>query len=174
MAVTSPASRRWTVAALLTLTATTGLVDAVSFLRLGRVFAANMTGNVVFLGFGVVASSDVDVLASALAIAAFVAGAVAGGRVGRPDLTTTVLTMTLTGLSSDSVLAGGPGGRPQRRFGSVLAMFGGAATGALLLQITFAGTLGLAAAAVGAVALVFARRAGSGGAGRPAAASTSG
>ena len=33
------------------LTVTTGLVDAVSVLGLGRVFTANMTGNVVFLGF---------------------------------------------------------------------------------------------------------------------------
>jgi uncharacterized membrane protein YoaK (UPF0700 family) len=30
------------------ITAVTGLVDAVSFLSLGRVFTANMTGNVVF------------------------------------------------------------------------------------------------------------------------------
>ena len=36
------------------LTVTTGLVDAVSVLGLGRVFTANMTGNVVFLGFAVV------------------------------------------------------------------------------------------------------------------------
>jgi uncharacterized membrane protein YoaK (UPF0700 family) len=41
------------VAALLGLTVVTGLVDAVSYLRLGRVFVANMTGNVVFLGFSV-------------------------------------------------------------------------------------------------------------------------
>ena len=53
MAVSSPLSSRQTVAALLTLTAVTGLVDAVSYLRLGRVFVANMTGNVVFLGFSV-------------------------------------------------------------------------------------------------------------------------
>ena len=36
---------------LLLLSATTGLVDAVSVLGLGKVFTANMTGNVVFLGF---------------------------------------------------------------------------------------------------------------------------
>jgi hypothetical protein len=36
---------------LLTLTVVTGLVDAVSYLGLGHVFVANMTGNVVFLGF---------------------------------------------------------------------------------------------------------------------------
>ena len=34
---------------LLGMTAVTGLVDAVSFLSLGRVFTANMTGNVVIL-----------------------------------------------------------------------------------------------------------------------------
>jgi hypothetical protein len=38
---------------LLALTVVTGLVDAVSILRLGRVFVANMTGNVVFTGFAV-------------------------------------------------------------------------------------------------------------------------
>jgi uncharacterized membrane protein YoaK (UPF0700 family) len=35
---------------LLGMTAVTGIVDAVSFLALGHVFTANMTGNVVFLG----------------------------------------------------------------------------------------------------------------------------
>jgi uncharacterized membrane protein YoaK (UPF0700 family) len=50
MAVPSPLKQRTTVAALLGLTVVTGLVDAVSYLRLGRVFVANMTGNVVFLG----------------------------------------------------------------------------------------------------------------------------
>ena len=38
-------------ALLVTLTVVTGLVDAVSYLALGHVFVANMTGNVVFLGF---------------------------------------------------------------------------------------------------------------------------
>ena len=36
---------------LLTLTFVTGIVDAVSVLGFGRVFTANMTGNVVFLAF---------------------------------------------------------------------------------------------------------------------------
>jgi len=39
--------------ALLALTGVTGLVDAVSFLGLGHVFTANMTGNVVLLAFAV-------------------------------------------------------------------------------------------------------------------------
>jgi uncharacterized membrane protein YoaK (UPF0700 family) len=45
--------------ALLVLTFTTGLIDALSYLGLGRVFTANMTAKVVLLGFvspGVVAS----------------------------------------------------------------------------------------------------------------------
>ena len=58
----------------------TGLVDAVSYLALGRVFVANMTGNVVFLGFAAVGYGDFSVLASLAAILAFLLGAVAGGR----------------------------------------------------------------------------------------------
>jgi hypothetical protein len=36
---------------LLAMTVVTGIVDAVSFLALGRVFTANMTGNLVLIGF---------------------------------------------------------------------------------------------------------------------------
>ena len=39
------------VRALIGLTVVTGLVDAISFLGLGHIFTANMTGNLVFLGF---------------------------------------------------------------------------------------------------------------------------
>jgi hypothetical protein len=38
---------------LLVLTAVSGIVDAISFLGLGHVFTANMTGNVAFLAFAV-------------------------------------------------------------------------------------------------------------------------
>ena len=68
------------MAALLTLIAVTGLVDAVSYLRLGRVFVANMTGNVVFLGFTADPHSGLSAAASIIAIAGFVLGALAGGR----------------------------------------------------------------------------------------------
>jgi uncharacterized membrane protein YoaK (UPF0700 family) len=51
-----------------------------------------------------------------------------------PDLTTTVLTLTLTGLAADSSLARGSDPRWQRRVGSVLAMFGGAALGAICVR----------------------------------------
>jgi uncharacterized membrane protein YoaK (UPF0700 family) len=74
MAVSSPLSSRRTVAALLTLTAVTGLVDAVSYLRLGRVFVANMTGNVVFLGFSADPRSGLSAAASMIAIAGRSAG----------------------------------------------------------------------------------------------------
>src|SRR5205807_2628383 len=51
-----------------------------------------------------------------------------------PDLTTTVLTLTLTGLAADSKLAGGAGSRSGRRVLSILAMCSGALTGAMLLR----------------------------------------
>jgi uncharacterized membrane protein YoaK (UPF0700 family) len=43
-------------ALLVCLTVVTGLVDAFSYLSLGHVFVANMTGNVVFLGFALAGS----------------------------------------------------------------------------------------------------------------------
>jgi uncharacterized membrane protein YoaK (UPF0700 family) len=67
---------------LLVLTAAAGLVDAVSYLALGHVFVANMTGNVVFLGFSIAGGTGVSASASLVAIAAFLAGAMAGGRLG--------------------------------------------------------------------------------------------
>jgi uncharacterized membrane protein YoaK (UPF0700 family) len=180
---------------LVLLTAVTGLVDAVSYLALGHVFVANMTGNIVFLGFAAVDAEDFSAPASLTAIAAFLLGALAGGRLGSrngahrgrlfaatllietllvalalalvlaavasapverylvtaalslamglqnatarrlavPDLTTTVLTLTLTGFAADSSIAGGGNPRPGRRMIATAAMFAGAAVGALLL-----------------------------------------
>jgi uncharacterized membrane protein YoaK (UPF0700 family) len=183
--------------ALLVLTFTTGLVDAVSYLGLGRVFTANMTGNVVFLGFGIAGSAGLPVVAPLVSLGAFLLGAAGGGvladrigdrhpehiaralaievsligvaallaaavdvrpnalsadiviallafamglrnatvrRIGVPDLTTTVLTMTLTGLAADSPMAAGSGKGSTRRIAAVLAMFAGALAGALLLK----------------------------------------
>ncbi|MFD6723489.1 YoaK family protein [Streptomyces sp. NPDC060131] len=201
------------------MTFATGLVDAVSYLRLEHVFVANMTGNVVFLGFSLAEQYRLPVLAPIVAMAAFVLGAFLGGRLsrflgGRPrfwlvcafacqaagltltalllatgvlraegritlviiallgacsglqnatvrllaprDLMTTVLTQTLTGLSAESVLGAGIGRKPHRKIGSVLTMFAGAAVGALLLQTTLAGVVGLAAVLVAGAAGVFA------------------
>ena len=65
---------------LLTMTLVTGLVDAVSYLGLGHVFTANMTGNVVLLGFAVGGAPQLSVARSLTSLFAFVLGAVLGGR----------------------------------------------------------------------------------------------
>lgn len=197
---------------LLGLTAVTGLIDAVSYLALGHVLTANMTGNVVFLCFASAGAQGLSVARSAAALVAFLAGAVIGGRIavhkgsgprhrwtgaafgveaglllaavaacvgarggqdtdatrlyavialtglamgvrnatvrklGIPDLTTTVLTLTITGLAADSALAGGKQARSARRVGSVVAMVAGAAGGGLLLRSSLPLTLAVAAA----------------------------
>lgn len=173
--------------ALLVLTFTTGLVDAVSYLGLGRAFTANMTGNIVLLGFGIAGGVGLPVLAPLVSLGSFLLGAAAGGvlakrmcerhpehvaralaievsligiaaglaaaltvrpdavsgdiviallafamgvrnatvrRIGVPDLTTTVLTMTLTGLAAASPVAGGSGKGSVRRIAAVVAMLG--------------------------------------------------
>jgi uncharacterized membrane protein YoaK (UPF0700 family) len=201
------------VRALLVLTFTTGLVDAVSYLGLGHVFTANMTGNVVLLGFGIAGSGGLPVIAPLVSLGAFLVGAGGGGilavrmaerhpnHVARalaievsligvavvlaaaidvrpdrasgdlviallalamgvrnatvrhlrvPDLTTTVLTMTLTGLAADSPLAGGSGRGSVRRIAAVFAMLTGALAGALLLRTSLVLPL-LAAAALALV-----------------------
>ncbi len=66
---------------LLVLTVVTGVVDAVSILRLGRVFVANMTGNVVFTGFALVGAPGFSLSASLAALAGFLAGALLVGAV---------------------------------------------------------------------------------------------
>lgn len=55
-------------------------------------------------------------------------------RLALPDLTTTLLTLTATGLAADSSLAGGSNPRWRRRLVSILALCGGAALGAVLLS----------------------------------------
>jgi uncharacterized membrane protein YoaK (UPF0700 family) len=210
------------VVTLAALTVVSGFVDAVSFLGLGHVFTANMTGNVVLIGFAAAGAPGFSVAASLSAVGAFLAGAVAGGRVaqrvrlprdlllvamaievsctaaaaivagtvpsigvgwprytviallagamglrnsavrrmGVPDMSTTVLTTTLTGLASGSRLAGGS--NPHARLGttSVLSMFGGALVGAILvLHAGATWALSIAAGLVAATAIYFYREA---------------
>ena len=192
------------------LTLVTGLVDAACYLGLGRVFTANMTGNVVLLAFGAARTQGLPVLGPTVSLLVFLVGAVGGGRLatrlvgpantavpaparrrwlgttlliqlglvvtagvvtiglpvdgggGRryvviallagalglqnatvrrlavPDLTTTVLTMTLTGLAADSWLAAGQSPRAGRRLATVGLMAAGALVGALLLRVDVA------------------------------------
>jgi uncharacterized membrane protein YoaK (UPF0700 family) len=185
------------MAALALLTLLTGLVDAASVLGLGHVFTANMTGNVVFLGFSLVGAGRVATSDCLVALAAFLGGAVVAGRMatkgvrlavalgleaaliaaaavvaaaapspvatiallafamgvqnasvrklGVLDMTTTVLTLTLTGLAADSSLAGGASPRVARRLTSIVVMLVGAVAGALLLRRGVAWTIGAAA-----------------------------
>src|ERR1700733_7587816 len=67
---------------LVSMTLVTGLVDAFSYLVLGHVFVANMTGNVVFLGFALAGAPGFSVTASLAAVAAFALGALLGGELG--------------------------------------------------------------------------------------------
>src|SRR3954471_11137095 len=68
-------------ALLLGLTVATGVVDSVSILALGRVFLANMTGNVVFIGFALAGAPGFSLAAALLALLGFLIGAAAGGPV---------------------------------------------------------------------------------------------
>ena len=212
--------------ALLGMTAVTGLVDAVSFLSLGHVFTANMTGNIVLLAFATAHVSGLSIGRSLTALLAFLVGAILGGRVmvranadsqirfaaqafflegvfllaasfcgigyrgdllehsfqpfalialtalamgtrnaavrklAIPDLTTTVLTLTITGIGADSSLANGSNPRLARRVGSVIAMFLGAALGAVIIRFSISAALwlGTAISAVCSAALFRALR----------------
>lgn len=74
---------RTALAATITLTFVTGVVDAVGFLALDRVFTGNMTGNIVILGMGVAGADDLPVLGPAIALATFTAAAFVAGLVLR-------------------------------------------------------------------------------------------
>ena len=63
------------------LTVTTGVIDAVSYVGLGHVFTARMTGNVVFIGFALSGAEGVSVARSLVALTSFACGALVGGRV---------------------------------------------------------------------------------------------
>jgi uncharacterized membrane protein YoaK (UPF0700 family) len=203
-------------ALLLVLTAMTGLVDAVSILALGRVFVANMTGNVAFIGFALGGAPGFSLSASIAALLGFLAGALAGGalvarfaghrglllrnaavaelplvaiafllllsspglpgpgvggavaalcavamgiqnsaarRLAVPDLTTTVLTMTLTGIAADARHSPVP--TTIRRVLAVATMLLGAIVGAfLVLNASPAWALALAVVVLGAVVVV--------------------
>ncbi len=208
---------------LLGLTVVSGLVDSFSYLVLGHVFVANMTGNVVFLAFALMGARGFSIPASLAALGSFGLGASIGGRVSArlagnrarllsacstiqatfvtvalilaalrdtpmtagfryglivtlglsmgiqnagarklaiPDLTTTVLTMTITGISADGPIAGATGARVGRRGLTVVAMFLGALVGAtfivhaqtvypLVVALVITATIGASTAALG-------------------------
>lgn len=204
---------------LLGLTVVTGVIDATSYLGLGHVFTANMTGNVALLGFALASAQGLSIARSGTALVAFLVGAVLGGRMvtgmsagprqrwtgvafgaeaallfagmavaighgsnfsgepvrlyviivltglamgirnatvrklGVPDLTTTVLTLTLAALAADSALAGGSNAGSSRRIASVAATIGGAAMGTWLLRDSLTLPLAICGAISGVCAL---------------------
>src|ERR1700722_11936745 len=71
------------IVVLLVMTAVTGIVDAVSYLGLGHIFTANMTGNIVLMGFRLGGNDGVSLRRSVIALVGFMLGAVAGGRMSR-------------------------------------------------------------------------------------------
>jgi uncharacterized membrane protein YoaK (UPF0700 family) len=220
--VTGTPTRRLLLSTLVVLTLISGLVDAVSYLGLGHVFTANMTGNIVVLGFAAAGAAGFSVTASLTSLGAFLLGAACAGRAATmvrdrerllmlamtvevifvagaavvafltatvsvgwprytviavlafamgvrnatirrlavPDMTTTVLTMTLTGLAADSSLAGGDNKGAGRRTASVAAMLAGAVAGGAMYLHQGAGLPLLVTALIVAGALVFLWRAG--------------
>jgi uncharacterized membrane protein YoaK (UPF0700 family) len=126
-----PVATGWAVGALFTLTFVTGLVDAVSYLRLGRVFVGNMTGNVVFLGLSAARDTGLPVVAPIVAGLAFVAGSLLGGRLARGRsgsrvwcgsvfLGQAAVTAVLAALIGSGAL--GLGGRPRLAVIALLAL----------------------------------------------------
>ncbi|TGD86897.1 DUF1275 domain-containing protein [Mycolicibacterium sp. CH28] len=65
---------------MLALTFVTGLLDAVGYLALDRVFTGNMTGNVVILGMGMAGEDQLPVAGPLVALCAYVVGAAVVGR----------------------------------------------------------------------------------------------
>jgi len=210
--VANPAAEKTAQYALLGMTGVTGLIDAVSFLSLGRVFTANMTGNVVILAFATARVPGLSIAYSLTALLSFLVGAIFGGRIvaragadsqirfvaqaflledvflfaaslcaigyrrdllehsfqpfalivltalamgtrnaavrklAIPDLTTTVLTLTITAIGADSSIANGNNPRLARRVEAVVAMFLGAALGAIILRYSISAALWLGTA----------------------------
>src|ERR1700758_2680075 len=67
------------------LTVSSGAVDAISFLALGKVFSAFMTGNIAFLGLRVAGASAPGAVAIIVSMAAFAAGVYVSSRIVKPS-----------------------------------------------------------------------------------------
>lgn len=193
---------------MIVLTFVTGVVDAVGFLGLDRVFVGNMTGNIVILGMAVAGADDLPIVGPAIALGTFTFGAFVGGLLLRrrrkvwsgavsgllitgaavlaglgvaslvrgwtdtmafelvassataavmgvqaavarslavADVTTVVVTSTLTSFASESLVNGGVRGVWNRRLAAIAVIFAGALAGALLLRLGLAAPLLLSA-----------------------------
>ncbi len=68
---------------LVALAFATGIVDTVNYLGLGRVLTANMTSNIVLLGFALASKGGIPIVGSLVLLVAFLAGAVVSGCLSR-------------------------------------------------------------------------------------------
>lgn len=101
---------------MLTLSFSTGVLDAATYLGLHGVFTANMTGNLIFVGLGITEQATVPVLRALLALGGFAVGAAAAGRLlrrsaarlrGDQDISLTILFVGLLLAASSVSLAFG-------------------------------------------------------------------
>ncbi|WP_236560796.1 YoaK family protein [Arthrobacter sp. 8AJ] len=202
---------------MMALTLVTGVVDAVGYLGLDRVFTGNMTGNVVILAMALAGAANLPTLGPLVALGAFLLGAAVAGftlqsspkgwnrrvtllltagcialtgtaaislivedvghqssrvivaaliamhmgsqaliarHLGVRDMTTVVITSTMTSLAGESLVGKQRPRLLNRRLGAVLAMFAGAAIGVLLLQIHLSVPIGLGIAITAAVTVL--------------------
>lgn len=202
---------------MLVLTFVTGLVDAVGYLGLDRIFTGNMTGNLVILGMGLAAEDDLPVVGPLVALGAYALGAAIAGRLLRApltsrqsrvtriftfnaavltavgvtlatvavtapsplsisaagsiavlmgmqaataralavaDMTTVVVTSTITAFASETLFEPGWAWFKHRRLWAILAIFAGALVGALLMKIHISIPVFVAALATAGVAVV--------------------
>ncbi|WP_312875824.1 YoaK family protein [Arthrobacter terrae] len=241
----SVSTERLHLCLMLTLTFSTGVVDAVGYLGLDRVFTGNMTGNVVLLGMAFAGGANLPILRPALALLFFMLGAALAGRALRKapegwshrtsvallmtaagitalaffvgfapvqgneilgsittsvlaltmgiqaatakrlkvaEITTVVVTSTITGLASESRLAGGKSPHWVRRALAIGLIMLGAVAGAAALHLHLWMGLAISAVLASAVTLIGHRRwlqenatsgAGDGGSGKSAGAGPS-
>ncbi|GAB5898566.1 YoaK family protein [Mycolicibacterium mageritense] len=206
---------------MLALTVVTGMLDAVGYLGLDRVFTGNMTGNVVILGMGLAAEEGLPVAGPLIALMGYVLGAAVGGQLVRgrsrgwsrivtavvgsnaavlagiatillavpgsarstggvvtaatiavvmgaqasvarflavTDLTTVVVTSTITSYAGETLFAGGLSWFTHRRLWAVVAIFVGALGGGLMMKLHMSVPVYAAAAVTAATAVVGHRR----------------
>jgi len=212
-----PAHRHLRVWLMLALTCVTGLLDAVGYLGLDRVFTGNMTGNIVILGMGLAGADGLPVAGPLVALGGYVVGAALGGRLlqqHKPawtplvtavfacsaaifagvatvlllvpvagasvvgiviagsiaalmgvqastaralavaDMTTVVVTSTITAYAGETLFAGGTAWLTHRRLWAIVAIFSGALAGAVLMRLHICVPVYLAAAMTAVVAVL--------------------
>ncbi|MFL6061079.1 MAG: YoaK family protein [Marmoricola sp.] len=201
---------------MLALTFSTGLIDAVGYLGLDRVFTGNMTGNVVVLGMALAHADGLPVAGPVVALSGFLAGAAIAGSALRgeaagwsqrtsaifacvavalgttsgyllavdhpphaaaltvtgllgtamgaqagtarhlavKEVTTVVVTSTITALAAESWFGNRAGAQVPRRGSAVALILLGACTGALLLRWQLGAAVALAASITALVAVL--------------------